>query len=312
MLDKHLKAQLIALGETSIRRQLYYYVMDWAIIGAAIGTALALDNVFVSVLSIVVVATRQHAMLLLVHDAAHMKLSRNSKVNDWLADMFAGAPCFFSTAAYRIHHADHHRYLNTDKDPDWARKSALKDWQFPKAQKALLILLIRQIFEGGIEWLQLTSKMLGLNKPYSPSIIQKQFLYKFTLFWAVVISVAVAFHRLDALLIYWFIPLLTIFPLLQRFRSITEHFSLERTHELNSARNTAAGAFERFFLAPHSTQYHLVHHLYPAIPHYNLARAETILRQSERYRQQAHQNNGYLPWRDHSTWSDLVRVRVQK
>jgi fatty acid desaturase len=44
-----------------------------------------------------------------------------------------------------------------------------------------------------------------------------------------------------------------------------------------AARTNLCPAWHAWVLFPHSVNYHIEHHLYPAIPHYNLRRAHALL-----------------------------------
>ena len=96
-------------------------------------------------LAVAFLGARQHALLILMHDGVHYRLFRNRWLNDWVTEMLLAWPNLISARAYRRNHFAHHLYLNTDKDPDWARKQENPDWSFPKGWKYLLRLLVRDL-----------------------------------------------------------------------------------------------------------------------------------------------------------------------
>ncbi len=69
---------------------------------------------------------------------------------------------------------------------------------------------------------------------------------------------------------------------------MAEHSGLNNDTELTANRNTFGMHWTLFLLHPHHDNYHLVHHLFPAIPHYNLKKAHTILMQNKKYREAHH------------------------
>lgn len=83
---------------------------------------------------VIVIGSRQQALLIMMHEAAHMRISRNRGWNDFCSDVFCALPCGLSTELYRRRHLKHHQYTNTQKDPDWVSMEEYDDWHWPKAQ----------------------------------------------------------------------------------------------------------------------------------------------------------------------------------
>jgi fatty acid desaturase len=100
-------------------------------------------------------------------------------------------------------------------------------------------------------------------------------------------------HLLKDTLFYWFLPMFLIFPLIQRYRSIGEHFAVSYVNAHNSTRDVLAGWLEGFFLAPHNVHFHLTHHEYPHIPFYHLPKAHKHLCLIGEFKD-AHINRAYL------------------
>ena len=87
----------------------------------------------------------------------------------------------------------------------------------------------------------------------------------------------------------------SVFPSIQRTRSIAEHFGLPYEHEFNGTRNVISGPIETFMFGPHNVRYHLVHHLFPTVPQYNLKKLhEELMKKSPLYAQHAHNNSSYF------------------
>ena len=82
-----------------------------------------------------------------------------------------------------------------------------------------------------------------------------------------------------ALYLLWVGAWLTTYSLAMRIRSIAEHAMVpDPADELNNTRTTIARWWERLLIAPNGVNYHLEHHLLPTVPHYNLRRMHTLLR----------------------------------
>ena len=72
-------------------------------------------------------------------------------------------------------------------------------------------------------------------------------------------------------LILWILPLCTVLQALLRFRAICEHGAVrDQSSPLLAARTNLGPGWLRWFLFPYQVNYHIEHHLYPAVPHYNL------------------------------------------
>jgi fatty acid desaturase len=79
-------------------------------------------------------------------------------------------------------------------------------------------------------------------------------------------------------LVLWVLPLLTLFQVLLRVRAVLEHGAPAGYGTVQeAARTNLCPAWIAWLLFPHSVNYHIEHHLYPAIPHYNLKRAHALL-----------------------------------
>lgn len=127
-------ADVRRLSTLETHKTLLAVTADWLWILAAAVTATYSGSWFVYALAMLVIASRQHALLHILHEGSHHRISTNAKLNDGVSDYFAAFPLFFSTENYRSRHTLHHRHLNTELDPDWVRKRELPEWQFPMAR----------------------------------------------------------------------------------------------------------------------------------------------------------------------------------
>lgn len=270
-------------------------ILNWTLISAVVVLGLAMDSWALYPLSVLLIASRQHALLVLMHEGAHFRIHPNTKINDNLSDFLAAFPLLADTAGYRAHHWAHHRNLNSDKDPDWVRKSRLEEWRFPKTRGRMVLELGKNLYRGGVEWLGLAVHF-SIRSRWAPKLG----------YLLVLAGMAAATGHLATVFFYWVIPLFTLFPWMQRVRSIAEHFGLEYKSELSQSRNVLAGWYESFFLGPHNVNHHLTHHLFPAVPFYNLPELTRALMQIEAFAEHAHQNSSYLVPGERSVFRDLT------
>src|SRR5215510_5180419 len=116
-------------------------VRAWAVIVATVCLAVYADSVWATLIAIVVVATRQNVLGLLIHEQAHL-LGYRGRHGDLMANLFAGYPLLaFTVEGYAQVHLAHHRNYFTDKDPDFRRKSG-EEWSFPKTSTQTAILFL--------------------------------------------------------------------------------------------------------------------------------------------------------------------------
>ncbi|MBC7928228.1 MAG: fatty acid desaturase family protein [Bryobacteraceae bacterium] len=246
------------------------------------------------------IAARQHALLILMHDGAHFLLCRNKKWNDLLSDLFCAFPFGVSTAGYRSTHLKHHEHLNTEDDPDLQQKTGPhghpQDWEFPKPSVRVASLFLRDLLGRGILYLLGGIRYLSKRKSSSVSTSPEQNQAKLLrLIHAVCLIALVLFSGQAGLILYaWLVPLLFILPAILRLRSVAEHFGLSRTTLLNSSRNVRGAWWEEFVFAPHNVCLHLDHHLFPYVPWYRLPALHKRLIATPLYRAEAHVTTGYL------------------
>ncbi|KAG8148792.1 fatty acid desaturase family protein [Burkholderia catarinensis] len=258
----HLAADLKVLAPLQCVRQI---ALQWAVTGGAIALAELACSLPVTVLALVVIATRQHALLVLMHDASHYLLSRNKRRNDLLASLLLTFPLTISTSRYRAHHLAHHRHLNTPDDPDYADAFA------PPTRAHLWRALLRDV--TGLSTLQSLRSMdsfgvFGLfGRQDRTSRIER---LRFVAFAVAVAGIATLAHVWLGILLYWLAPMVFFLPPILRIRSLSEHAGLAARPAASDARSVAPGSLERMLFAPCNINCHWEHHLFPQVPSYRL------------------------------------------
>jgi len=269
-------------------------VQTFAIIAAAIAFgAWAWPSPWVA-LSVLVVGIQQHALFILAHESAHYRLFSNRAWNDGVGRLIGMAGAI-SMCTYRVIHRLHHNNLCTDEDPDTAIHGG-----YPRGRAYL--------------WKKLGADLLGLNawktfayffgapaindatdralRPLDDTSPQLRAAARADRLAVIAFQLALplaclAAGGLHALLLYavlWLLPMLTVLQPILRLRAICEHgATTDFGSPLTAARtNRSSGGFGnllgRAVLFPHHVNYHLEHHLYPAVPHYHLPRLHRLLR----------------------------------
>lgn len=266
-------------------------VFDWAVIVACIVVSEMTRNILVYLIAVWVIGGRMHGFGVLMHEFAHYRfLDKQKTLSDWVGDLTLAWPILTTVDAYRRNHLAHHRYTNTDKDPDWVVKIGTRKFTFPQSwREALLTLGSYLIVVGSI--IDVMGILRRLGKLEKQPLGYRLARLGFYVAWAVFFTLTSSWMTF---LLYWAIPYLTTFFMLMHVRSVAEHFgSMDYSQELGSTRSVLPFYWERAFFAPHNVNHHLEHHLYPSVPFYNLPELHRELMKNPDYVARAHNTRGY-------------------
>lgn len=202
------------------KKSLRALICEWLIIAILMIPAIRADTFWLYIVVGLIIATRQHALFILFHDAVHGHLARNRLTNDALINFFVGVPLLLPVEFYRPLHMLHHRTVGTAQDPERQLLYAGQNWNFtPLTGAALVQQLIGDLFlVNGIRTLRAWA---GVEKP---SAIQRTTIVS-AIVWITGIFSLLAYSPNTGLriLLLWFAPLLTVTQLLQKLRSYAEH-----------------------------------------------------------------------------------------
>jgi fatty acid desaturase len=117
-------------GDTTpnARILLAWALFDWIVIGAAWTAMAVFDRPSVTIVGIVVVASRLHALGAILHDACHRRRRPSSRMW-WIVEMLAGWPIASTIEAMRYHHLRHHAHSGTPMDPYHGTVHARTAWR---------------------------------------------------------------------------------------------------------------------------------------------------------------------------------------
>ena len=237
--------------------------------------------------AMVVIASRQQALFVLAHDAAHYRMFNTRWLND-LIGRACGIVVGVSMCTYRVVHRLHHNHLYEAQDPDIPLHGG-----YPRGRVYLLKKLTRDLL-GFTAWKTyayffgapvINDDVQQSHRPLndtSPRLKRAARQDRWLVAGFHIVAPIVAFasgYGLQYLLL-WVLPLVTILQPILRFRAICEHGAVTNfTSPLTAARTTLASPLITWFLFPHHVYYHAEHHMYPSIPHYNLAACHREMQQ---------------------------------
>jgi fatty acid desaturase len=285
---------------------------NWIVIASCIA-ALAFLPWYLQPVWLLLIAARQHALLVLMHDGSHFLICRSKAYNDLISDLFCCFPFGIATRTYRANHISHHEHLNTSDDPDLVRTvgpaAHPQEWLFPMPHRRLFGFFVRDLFGRGFLYLITTLTELIRNGRASKQS-RCEYRWPALLRGAYLAAVAVLLnmsHKPWLILYGWALPMFVVLPLLLRLRALAEHFALPRNHVLGGTRTVQPPWWERVLIAPHNISLHLEHHLFPYVPWFLLPELHNRLMQVDVYRANARVNGGYLSGRN-SLLTDVANV----
>ncbi len=185
-----------------------------------------------------------------------------------------------------MHDAAHY---NSENDPDWQRNVGLKEYEFPAPPRSMLMRTM-QYLSG----LKSANAVLGFHKNKETRDIAAAVARARLFFFAALLvsSVVLGFWKL--VLLYWIVPLMTVFLAIRYLRSVAEHYAVEHETVLDESRTVLAPFWELWLIAPWGLNYHLEHHMFPGVPCFRLAELHRLLMTRDPYPEMAHITHGYF------------------
>lgn len=260
--------ELRALSQASNWRGALMLGGDVLILAAAF--ALAIWQPWLSPVAILLIAGRQLAFAIVMHDCAHRALFRTPWLNDLVGDWIGGAAVDVPLALYRDYHLNHHKHAGTDQDPD---QGLVKG--YPVTRASLKRKFIRD-FTGRTALKELAFLWRA------PTLRAKA---PFLLFQLVLFAALFAAGAPWAILLWWAARIF-VYPAIMRLRNIGEHGVALDRYDVEPRRNThttLARWWERLTVAPNNVNFHLEHHMFAAVPPYHLPRLHKLLKERGYY-----------------------------
>ena len=258
------RAVLRRMSRRSAARALLAITLDWGLIFVVVALCEKLSSLWIYLLGVVVISRQMNALYELHHHAMHNNLFPRKRWNRSL-ELFYSLPLWNTVASDLADHMEHHRTFNTvEKDYQrWGTGYGLDPARRHDRRYMTWFLWIRP-FLGPLQWADL-KELLSLARWRDPAYRKPVIL-----FWAGVVITFLATGRLDLLFWYWIVPRFTFFPVLFFWDDMLGHYNCPRT-----GTRELRGLWFRIF-STHGTDCHNIHHLYPAIPWFNMEAATKL------------------------------------
>ena len=270
------KSQLNEIRQQNDLRNIFALFFDWGLMTLGLYIFYYYPSVLTFLGSVVVIGSRQFALAVLAHDGAHNLLFSNSKVNDFISQWFCAYPIFQDNRVYRPYHLKHHRFTETEDDPDLVLSAP-----FPITKSSFFRKVLRDL-SGVTGYKRYSSSLISIFRTEAVSSSEKVLkiwnkihgflIVNFTIF----ILISLFFHW-SLFFLLWWLPAFTYYSLIIRIRNIAEHCVTPGESDLDNTRTTKASLIMRFLLAPHRVNFHLEHHLFMMCPWYNLPKAHSMM-----------------------------------
>ncbi len=263
---------------------------EWAGIAGAIALSSYYWHPALYVIAVIFIGARQHALLILGHDASHYRYLPTRWQNDLFGNLFLMWPTFASVEGFRKFHGTHHQYTNLANDGNrhlWHTHNAEgemePEWVFPKTRLGLVLMILRRAaFLTGISWI--LRGLVGSSLIPSPPWMVAARLA----FYASVAGALTFFSAWPGLVWYWLVPFCTWQIAAQYIRLICEHSAVHSDEdEYSITRTTIPNWLESLFVLPRNVGFHLEHHWYPSVPFYRLPELHELLMAREGFRAHA-------------------------
>ena len=259
-------------------------LVTWAIIFITWALVAYFPYWWVIFISILIIGTRLYSLLIIAHDGLHRRLFGTVKANDLWNDVFILGAIGAITRLNRVNHMRHHRELALPTDPDrfkYTRFGRATPLEFVIALTCvpLLVTAIRNVMRPQ-PLIKISEK--GGRGEYIKEVNRYQVRdIAIISLWQVALV-----GGLSALIGWWAYPVLWVVPVgfalcCDLLRVFCEHSQLTGDQDADSSMRLVSyesNFIEKIFFAPNNMNHHIAHHLWPAIPYYNLPRAENLIR----------------------------------
>jgi len=245
-----------------------------AITAACFVIAAVWPNPLTFIVGTILLGGRQMGFFVLTHEAGHNTLFKSKWLNDFVYKWLTAPMDFFNGKAYMREHLEHHRSVGNVDDPDLANY-----YDYPISKERLKRKLKRDLTgQTGVR--DLTKRLKGI---VNPNLLEKEDQYALFrgLIWHLALFLILTLSGFPHLILMWFGALVFCYPAIARLRQVSEHAAVPDLAHDNprfNTRTTIVGPLARLLLSPHGVNYHVEHHLNPAIPTYRLSAAHRLLK----------------------------------
>jgi fatty acid desaturase len=267
------RADVDALLQLEDARSWLSIGVDWGLVFLALAGVAYWPHPLSVGVALLVIGARQLGLAVLMHEASHRTLLRDSRWNDAVGNWLCAYPIWADLHPYRAYHLKHHAKTGGPDDPDLGLVTP-----FPITRRSLRRKIGRDLSGlTGIKFARAAFRRTFGSWREDPLARRAALGFVGT---NLVLLGGLTLLGHPALYLLWVGAWLTTNTLVTRIRSIAEHaLTPDADDPLGNTRTTRAAWWERLLIAPNRVNYHLEHHLLMTVPHYHLPRMHALLRE---------------------------------
>jgi fatty acid desaturase len=237
---------------------------DWLLIIVPMVVAGITKQWWAYALAVLCAGVGQHRLALMAHEGSHRQATRNKFWNDLLVGFFTLWPFANPVGGYRRFHFNHHRYLNTEGDPELKHKQKSSPvWDLPSGPRKILRVFLEDVSLFHVK------ELVHLSQNARPGTSKIDRLLPIG--WYLSAASIIWYTGQWWILGVWVFATAAVFWPIFRLRIWTEHVGTHDVHRLH------APWYLRFWLLPHNTWYHYEHHHFPQVPCWNLPKVRALI-----------------------------------
>ncbi len=270
-------------------------VSAWSVIFATIWTAVAIDHIAATIAALFIIASRQNVLGLLVHEQSHC-LGFKARYGDPVANFFCAYPLMVLTVeGYSQVHLLHHKYFFTHRDPDILRKTG-KEWTFPMRPIKLAGIFLKDLIGMNVISLVKGKRLATPIQAFKrPRVLPPWTAPAYYASFALLLTLSGGW---DIFLLYWVLPLVTVFQLFVRWGAICEHQYIPGASVTETSPIIIPNWWERLLIPNLNFSLHPYHHFFPGIAFCHLPEVHAIFVREGLVREENvfHGNLAYLKY----------------
>jgi fatty acid desaturase len=238
--------------------RLLQFLLLWGIAGWA---CIAFDSPIIAAASWVTIAGALVGLSVMMHEGAHHLLCRSRWLSRFIG-FLCGLPLLMSVSAYRSLHLRHHAHERSPADPDDIENVPRKGIPL------VLVYYVMLIIGTYLYFPHVAIRGFKAARGRTRGLVLLEY--------AVITAAIVSAWRLapDAMIQLWLFPMM-VAAQITGLRSIAEHGLTTGGSPFTASRSVLTNRLVSFFLC--NLNYHLEHHLFPAVPWYNLPQLHGVL-----------------------------------
>ena len=223
-------------------------------------------QVLVGITLVLFVVRQMRALENVVHFGSHNNFTKHKKTNDSIVNLLASWPMLSSVETYRNFHDLHHRFFGSDRDPCRVRFQRMGGAVNTSGRFGLV--------KAVISWLPtyIRDYYVDVGSSYRQILCFVIWHLSAFLFLALFFPIQIALLTEGC----WLALMLCILPIIRSIAEYSEHdYEIGKT-EYNTTYNNLS-LLDHLLCHPAGDAYHILHHLYPAVPWWKQAAPHRFL-----------------------------------